>query len=218
VRATGLLTAMPMSRERAEALDGILPHLLTQGNEATRAWIEAITDDSLRSGAMMRVAEKLAASDPEGTAKWLLANPSEATQRRIDDVYNTWAAKDQQAALSAFNALPSGQDRSNALRGLLTNMASSDPNAAISMMDRYPSDVTDRVVQNVVWHSFGNDPATAISQISRMTNERERNQTYARTISYWLQRDATAANVWLQNNPLPPAVQEEVNRRSNRNR
>ena len=33
-----------------------------------------------------------------------------------------------------------------------------------------------------------------------------------------VQKDATAANEWLQSNPLPPAVQEEVNRRANRNR
>lgn len=217
-RATTLLTGMPMSRERGDALDAMLPHLLTQGNEATRAWIEGITDESLRSGAMLRVAEKLAATDPAGTAQWLLANPSEATQRRIDDVYNAWAAQDQQAALSAFATLPSGENRSNALRGLITNMANQDPSAAISMMDRYPNDVTDRVVQNVVWHSFGNDPATAVSQIARIADERERNRTYGRTISYWLERDATAANTWLQSNPLPPAVQEEVNRRVSRNR
>ncbi len=218
LRATGLLTGMPFSRERADALDAMLPHLLNQGNEATRAWIASITDESLRSGAMMRVADKLAATDPAGTAAWLLANPSDATKRRIDDVYSTWAAKDQQAAMSSFAALPTGEDRSNALRGLLTNIATKDPNAAISMMDRYPNDVTDRVVQNVVWHSFGNDPATAVSQISRIADERERNQTYGRTISYWLQKDATAANAWLQSNPLPPAVQEEVNRRANRRR
>ena len=217
-RATTLLTGMPRSRERGDALDAMLPHLLTQGNEATRAWIEGISDESLRSGAMLRVAEKLAATDPAGTAEWLLANPSEATQRRIDDVYNTWAAQDQQAALSAFASLPSGENRSNALRGLLTNLANQDPGAAVSMMDRYPSDVTDRVVQNVVWHSFGNDPATAVSQIARIADERERNRTYGRTISYWLEKDANAASAWLQSNPLPPAVQEEVNRRANRNR
>lgn len=217
-RASSLLTGMPVSRERGEALDALLPHLLSQGNEATRAWIEGITDDSLRNGAMMRVADKLAASDPAGTAKWLLASPNEATQRRIDDVYSTWAAQDRQAAISAFAALPSGESRNSALRGLITNIANQDPRAAISMLDRYPNDVTDRTVQNVVWHSFGNDPATAVSQIARMTDEQTRNRTYGRTISFWLQRDPAAANAWLQNNPLPPAVQDEVNRRANRNR
>lgn len=41
-RATQILTGMPKSIERGEALDAILPHLLSQGNEATRAWIAKI--------------------------------------------------------------------------------------------------------------------------------------------------------------------------------
>ena len=79
-RATQLLAGMPRSEERGKGLDYILPHLLQQGSEATRSWIAAITDETLRNGAMMRAAEKLAATDPAGTASWLLANPGEAAQ------------------------------------------------------------------------------------------------------------------------------------------
>lgn len=214
-RATQLLTGMPKSVERGEALDAMLPHLLSQGTDATRAWIEGLADDSLRNGAMMRSAEKLAAADPAGTAEWLLANPGDATRRRMDDVYSVWARQDEQAALTSFAALPAGEERSNALRGLVTNIATKDPQAAVSMMDRFPNDVTDRVVQQAVWHSFGNDPVTAVSQIARIADERERNRTYSRTLSYWMRQDTAAATAWLQNNPLPPAVQEEINRRAN---
>ncbi len=56
-RASGLLTGMPRSQERGEALDAMLPHLLAQGADATRAWISALTDDSLRNGSMMRAAD-----------------------------------------------------------------------------------------------------------------------------------------------------------------
>ena len=122
-RATQLLTGMPKSIERGEALDAILPHLLSQGNDATRAWIAAISDDALRNGAMMRTAEKLAATDPAGTAAWLVANPSEATQRRMDDVYGAWARQDQQAAMNSLVALPSGENRTNALRGVVSSVA-----------------------------------------------------------------------------------------------
>ncbi len=211
-RAEQLLTGMPVSRERAEALDAMLPHILTQGSDATRAWIASLTDDSLRNGAMLRAAERLAASDPAGTADWLLANPGEATQRRMDDVYSVWAQKDQQAALSSFATLPAGEARSNALRGVITSVASQDANAAVSMLNQYPNDVTDRVVQNVVWHSFGNDPSLAVSQISRIADERERNRTYDRILRTWTQRDPAAANAWIQANPLPPAVQDRLNR------
>jgi hypothetical protein len=216
IRATDLLTSMPRSVERGEALDSMLPHLLTKGNEATRSWIEGITDEALKSGAMMRVAERLAANDPAGTAAWLIANPSEASQRRVDDVYSVWARQDQQAAMSSLASLPQGENRSNALRGLVTSVASEDPKAAVSLMDRFPSDVNDRVVQTFIWHSFGNDPSTAVNQIARITNPEDRDQMYRRAVGRWLEDDNAAATAWLQSNPLPENVVDEINRRAGR--
>lgn len=214
-RATNLLTGMPRSRERGEALDAMLPHLLVQGNDATRAWIENLDDDALRNGAMMRAADKLAGTDPAGTAAWLLANPSEATQRRMDNVYSVWVRKDEQAAVSSLATLPVGEDRSNALRGVVAGIAMENPSAAVSMMDRFPEDVTDRTVQQFVWHSFGNDPATAVSQIPRISDEDRRNRMYNRTLSAWLDRDPIAAADWMRSNPLPPAVRDDFKDRIN---
>ncbi len=211
-RATQILTGMPKSIERGEALDAILPHLLSQGNDATRTWIAAIADDSLRNGAMMRSAEKLAATDPAGTAAWLVANPSEATQRRMDDVYGAWARKDQQAAMSSLVALPSGENRTNALRGVVSSVASENPRAAVSILDQFPNDVTDRVVTNLIWHSFGSDPGIAASQIARITDESQRNRFYSRLLEAWTERDAAAANTWIQSNQLPPSVMENLKR------
>ena len=212
-RATALLASMPRSVERAQGLDSIMPHLLKTGVEATRAWIAALTDDSLRNGAMLRSAETLANTDPAGTVSWLLANPGEATQQQMDNVYGSWAKKDQQAAMSSFNSLPAGEDRSNALRGVVTSVASKDPTAAVALMNRYPGDVTDRMVQNVVWQSFGSDPATAASQISRISDEGDREQMYRRTLGAWSERDPAAAQAWMQSNPVPDSVKEQVLRR-----
>ncbi len=214
-RATALLAAMPRSVERGEALDAMLPYLLAQGNEAARAWIEAITDDSLRNGAMMRSADRLAASDPAGTVSWLLEKPGEATQRRMDDVYSTWARNDEQAAMNSLARLPAGEIRSDALRGIVSSVASADPPRAISLMDRYPADVTNDVVRNFIWHSFGNDPGLAVSQIARIENTGQQEQMYRRTLDRWIERDPAAATQWIQSNPLPEPVQQHLQRRLN---
>lgn len=214
-RATQLLTSMPRSQERGEALDAMLPHLLSQGGEATRAWIDGITDEALRGGAMMRAADQLAATDPAGTAAWLMANPGEATQRRMDDVYSTWAQKDEQAAMSSLASLPAGENRTNALRGVVSSIAVRDPKAAVSVLDRFPNDVNDRVVQNVVWHSFGNDPSIAVNQIARIADEGERERMYRRTLEAWMDRDSAAALAWMKTNPVPASVQERINRKQN---
>lgn len=212
-RATELLAGMPRSRERGDALNGMLPHLLSQGMEATRSWIAGLTDDSLRDGAIMRSADQMAAVDPAGTAAWLAENPGEASQRTMDDVYSRWAKQDQQAALAAFSAMPSGDNRSNALRGVVSSMASSDPQAALAVMNQYPNDVNDRVVQDFVWRSLGNDPAVAVTQISRLGNPGQQEWMYRRALENWLDRDAAAAAAWIHSNQLPQNV---VNRLADR--
>jgi len=210
-RAEQLLVGMPKSVERGEALDAMMPHVLSQGAEATRAWVDRITDESLRNGAMMRSAEQLAETDPADTAAWLMANPSEATQRRMDDVYRVWARANPNEAIQSFAAMPAGGERSNALRGVVNALAVDNPQTAFAMLDQYPSDVTDRAVQNVVWHSFGSDPTLAVSQISRITDERDRNRTYQRMIQSWHGRDPVAAKQWMQSNPLPQSVVDNLN-------
>lgn len=212
-RATQLLASMPRSEERGKGLDYILPHLLQQGADATRSWIAAITDETLRNGAMMRAVEKLAVTDPAGTASWLLANPGEAAQRRMDDVYSAWAKNDQEAALTSFATLPAGDLRSNALRGVVNSVALADPKAAVSLMDRYPADVNDRVVQNFVWHSYGTDPAMAASQISRIGDEKQRDEMYRRMLDNWIDRDAATAQAWIAANPVPQSVRDRLARR-----
>jgi hypothetical protein len=213
--ATSLLTGMPRSVERGEALDAVLPYLLAKGNEAARAWIENIKDDALRNGAMMRVAERFAATDPAGTAAWLIANPSEATQRRMDDVYSTWARKDERAAMASLETLPAGDNRSNALRGIVTNMAGNDPVKAVATMDRYSSDLNDRVVGDFVWSSYRSNPAIAASQISRMTHTGYRDHLYRRTLGNWMERDQAAASAWMNSNTVPDSVREYIQREYN---
>lgn len=213
--ATSLLTSMPRSTERGDALDAVLPYLLAKGNDAARAWIENISDDALRSGAMQRVAERFAATDPAGTAAWLMANPSEATQRRVDDVYNTWARQDERAAMASLESLPSGENRSNALRGILNSMADNDPAKAVALMDRYPSDLNDRVVGDFIWSSYRSNPAIAVNQIARMSNTGYRDHMYRRTLGNWMERDPAAATAWINANPLPEPVREHLQRELN---
>ncbi|MES2657136.1 MAG: hypothetical protein V4689_00890 [Verrucomicrobiota bacterium] len=212
-KATELIASMPRSGERGKSLDFMLPHLLQQGPAATQSWISAISDDALRDGAMMRAADRLAAADPAGTAAWLAANPGEASQRRMDDVYGVWASKDSQAALSSFASLPAGEERSNALRGVVSSVAAEDPKAALSLLDRYPNDVTDRVVENFVWHSFGSDPATAATQIARIADQGQRENMYRRLLNNWSESDPAAATAWLGANEIPESVRNQIARR-----
>jgi len=212
-RATELLTSMPRSVERGEALDGMMTHILRQGADAARSWISSLTDDSLRNGAIQRMATSMAIQDPAGTVDFLISNPGEGADRRMDDVYNRWASQDKAAALASFSTLPQGDIRSNALRGIVSNLASQNPQEAVALMDRYPADVTDRLVHNLIWMSFDSDPSIAASQISRISDQESRDRMYRRALGAWIENDPAAAQGWIQSNPLPESVRSQLNLR-----
>jgi hypothetical protein len=208
--AAKLLVEMPPGNERYEALDGVVPQLLARGGDVARAWIEGLTDESLRDAAMKRLAKDLAETDPAATAAWLQANPGEASLGRLDDVYSKWAKLDQQAAVDSISNLPAGDSRSNALSGVIDTLAKDDPAAAMSMLERFSGDVTEPVLGKFLWYSADSAPELAVSQISRIEDPARRDWWYGRTLGSWLDRDAAAANAWIKANPLPQPVLDQL--------
>lgn len=217
-RATDLLASMPRGDERGDALEEMVPHVLQGGPNAAQMWVSNIGDEVLRNSLMMEMAEPMADKDPKSTAEWLLANPGEASNRRSDDVFERWAEKDPQAALASFATLPAGEFRSNALEGIVGTLAEQDPKAAAAMLDRYPNDVTEDVVQSVVWDSLQNDPVTAVNQIARLTDEGQRDRMYSRALGRWMERDPGGVDAWLQQNPVSENVLNQLARQQDRNR
>jgi hypothetical protein len=212
-RATELLQALPFSGERGEALRAMMPHLLKQGPEAAKSWIAGLSDERLRDGATARFAEEMAKADPAGTASWLLANLSEASTRSVDEVFEEWAKTDKNAALASFSNLPEGAARTRALRGLVTVEAREDPQAAAALMNRNATDVDDRMVFHFVWNSFDKAPDVAANQIGMIEDERDRNRMYGRALGAWLDRDANAAQAWINSAKLPePVLRSLANR------
>ncbi len=210
-RATGLLQEMPYSRERGQALGAMMPHLLQLGPDAAKGWIAELSDERLRDGATGRFAEQLAKEDPAGTASWLLANLGEASTRSVDEVFEEWAKTDPEAALGSFETIPEGDARSRALRGMVTIEAREDPQAAADLMNRFPEDRDDRMVQHFVWNSFQKDPGVAVSQIAGIENEGRRNRTYDRLLDAWIEEEPDAARRWIGSANLPDNVLKNIN-------
>ena len=213
VRASQLLTEMPFSAERGEALAALMPHLLAQGPDAARKWAEGITDEQLKQGAIGRVAETLAAKDPAGTAEWLARNPGEASDRAMDDVISTWMSQDKDAATAYSKALPAGEMRTSALRGVANSMAMQDPRAAAAFLDANAADANDGVYQQFSWHAFGEAPDLAVNYISKITDAREQERMYGRMLDGWLRRDPAAATTWINGNNLPQNVRNRMQER-----
>lgn len=210
--ASSLLQQMPRSIERGEALNQLLPALISEkGLDGTREWIANLQDPALKDGAMTRFAERTMQTDPAGTADWLIAHPSQATNRMLDDALYVMASRNSQEALDYFNKLPAGELRSNGLRGIINATAIKEPQQAVALMNAHANDVTDRLVEQFVWHSFRQDPATAVSQIERLTDAQQQEAMYLRTLPRWMERDPEAASNWANSHPLPDSVRKRLN-------
>lgn len=212
-RASQLLAAMNFSEERGEAMAALLPSILAQGPQAAQDWATAITDENLKQGAIGRVAEALAAKDPAGTAAWLAQNPGEAAQRSMDNVLSTWMEQDKDGAMAYYKSLPSGEVRTNALRGVASSLAMENPQAAADFLDQNAAYANDRVYQQFAWSSFGQAPDLAASYIGKITDAREQERMYDRMIGGWMRRDFNAASTWLNSASLPTNVSERLQRR-----
>ncbi|MEK7949683.1 hypothetical protein [Luteolibacter soli] len=212
-RASQLLAGMTMSEERGEALSVLLPTILAQGSDAAKAWADGMADESLKQGAMSRIAETLAAKDPAGMAAWLMQNPGEAADRSMDNVISAWMEKDKDAAVAYYKGLPAGDVRTNALRGVANSMAMTDPRAAADFLDAHASDANDRVYEQFVWNSFGEAPDIAVNYISKLTNEDQQSRLYGRMLDGWLRKDYNTASQWISQNSLPTNVAERIQKR-----
>jgi len=212
-RAAQLLAEMPFSEERGEALGALLPHLLAQGADAAHAWAVGIKDDQLKQAAIGRVAEALATKDPAGTAAWLMSNPGEAALRSMDNVITTWMEQDKDAAVAYYKGLPSGPERSSALRGVANSMAMENPRAAADFLDANAADADDRVYQQFAWNSFGQAPDISASYIGKIADPREQERMYNRLLDGWMRRDFNAASTWINGNPLPQNVSQRMQQR-----
>jgi hypothetical protein len=212
-RATGLMESMPYSRERGEALAALLPKMLAQGDAATKTWIENISDEQLRDGAIRRASEELARRDPKGAADWLLANSGEGARRSMDDVMEIWAGRSESEAMSYYEALPQGELRTSALRGLSNQLTREDPKAAAALIDRHAADADDMVYRSFVWRSSRQDPALSAEYIGKIQDVGDRDRTYRRLLGRWIGRDITAAAEWASSHPLPDNIAGFVERR-----
>lgn len=211
--ATQLTMEMPRSRERGDALSTLMPVMLAQGADVAKGWVESLTDESLKDGAIRILSEDLARTNPADAANWLAANPGEASNRSIDEVMGTWADRNSEEALAFYYQLPEGDTRTNALRGLTNSMALDDPRAAADFLDQHAADANDNVYQQFVWHSFRGDPSLAANYIGRIEDPRQRDGMYRRMLDGWLRRDYDAAVGWMSSNELPADVANHMERR-----
>lgn len=209
-RASELMSAMPFSGARNEALEFVVRHHLKQGPEAAREWALGIEDENLRAGAISGIADNLSRSDPQGAADWLLASPDKSSKWAMNNVMERMAKQDLQTALSYFQSITDSSFKGFALEGLTEQLARKDMQTALELMDANQDLVSADVAYGFIDGAGYKDHALTFDILSRIQNAEQRNGCYYKHLMVWMREDMDGALNWVNQTDLPEALKGDM--------
>lgn len=217
-RATEIMSTLPYSRERGDALATIIPHIAQQGQEKALAWLNSISDERLRGGATSYLAKSLAEKDPEATARWAIAIANaDERQRAIGEVADTWADNDVVSAVAWTETLH-GADKTRAASQLIGEYTREAPEQASRWLDSLAGkDGYDNVARGFIWNTARDNPALALSKVPTLGDAQSQPRYYSRILSNWHQNDATAAAAWMDANNISDDIRNRATQDRRRN-
>ena len=151
--------------------------------------------------------------DPVRAGQWTSSIADTETRRDIsEEVSDRWARQDLEGAKSWVSSLPE-DTRSEAAEGVARQFARQDPAAAASWLSGLGNSPDyDGARQVFVREAYNQDPATSLSYVSTISDERTRAQNYQRYLGDWMRRDAESARSWAEANQasLPESVTKRI--------
>ena len=179
--ALRLTEGQAMSRARGRMIDTVIGQFVSQrGEAAAREMVMNIRDETLRHGAMGRLASQLAANDPQSAAQWIATLPaSDGRQRALTELVSQWSENDPAAAAAYLSKYPASPETDES-RG--------------------------RLAQNVL----RKDPEGALAWAGTISEDQFRTRTVTELVRNWMRRDADAAQKWVQTSQLPDEVRARL--------
>jgi hypothetical protein len=187
------------------------------GTEAAIAWVDSVTrNDAYPSRfpkkAFQRASRMVARWDPERAAEWVLENrgqPYASQGPRI--VAEQWGLKDGRAALEWVRNHPDQEVHYLAARSAFLGWLKSDRDAAVEWLkSEEHTAFHDPAIVEYGKELAKREPAEAIGWCERALDEKQRLHCFRVAAALWYQRDAIAAEAWLQDSPLDEKARSAV--------
>jgi RNA polymerase sigma factor (sigma-70 family) len=207
--AMNIVNAIQDPQKRTSALQAVLADMSDQPDPVGR--MLAVTPDAdQRTTIVSAGAAALARTDPAAALALLQDHPEVPRDAYPPQIFGEWAKSDFAAASGALASLQPGPDRSRAVDSVVVQIATDHPADAAALLDRYPDALDDQVVSSLVQAFMPGNPAAALDQVPRISNEGTRDAVYVGQLTSWLASDEPAARAWLDSHDLPPAVREKL--------
>ena len=153
-----------------------------------------------------------AEGDPQAALDLMRRPPARVPDRRlmVSAAVRAWAEKNATAANAWVLQLPPGQERDRASQAVVSSLAETDPQAALTMLQTLPAAGQSR--QNFYWPIFSRwastDPVTASQRAAQLPPGSGHDNAVQVVASTWASQDAQAAFAWA--NTLPTGQARDI--------
>jgi hypothetical protein len=134
-------------------------------------------------------------SDPNGALQFAASNAG--YENIAENVFQEEAATGVQAAIDRAMALPNPDLRYQALRGIVSYLADTDPNAALVLAQKAGDFPGNEPLTNLAYREWANvDPAAAAAQAAKDPNGGGWRSPVNQVVRTWASQDPAAAANW----------------------
>jgi hypothetical protein len=197
--AMSYLQKLPQSGARMEIAAEVGNAIAAATPAAAIAWLESIDDSRMRVDVANTMAYNLAQRDVETAAKLVDRVPKEARTQWISAVAMAYATSDPARGaewLARYGELPE-----QVLTSFARNVAVTDPEVALDMVERFDDKQRDLVLRGVLPRIAQQSPETAVRLIDDITDTQAREAATMHVAGAWAQYDAPAARKWVLSMP-----------------
>jgi hypothetical protein len=134
-------------------------------------------------------------SDPHGALQFAASNAG--SENIAENVFQQEAANGVQGAIDRALALPNPELRYQALRGVVSYLADTDPTAALALAQRAGDFPGNEPLSNLAYREWANvDPAAAAAQAAQNSSDGGWRSPINQVVRTWASQDPAAAANW----------------------
>jgi len=164
------------------------------------AWAQSVQTD--RSQAVASVLRQVAVADPRKAADLVASLPADERNSSYDSIASSWGGKNWSEAEAWIKTLPTDQQAS-AMSAAVRGLAGSDAVAASREIASIPAgDGRSRAVDTVVANWSRDDPAAAARWLMQQNDPAAQRDSMRNLMTNWAQSDNTAAQAFIQAQPV----------------
>ena len=204
--------------KRDRAVSRVTAKTLRNGGvDATMRWVNSITgndsyENKFKNNVFKRGSRMVARWDPERAAAWVMENHGEEYAFDAPRVVaEQWGMKDGRAALEWVRDHPDQELHHSAARAAYLNWLKSDRAGAVGWLESETlTTFHDPAIVLYAKDLGRRAPAEAVGWCERVHDEKRRLGCLSKAAARWYQRDAVAAETWLQRSPLDEEARRKV--------